>query len=131
MVPLSIYLGYHFEYRIWHFSETCAYRYPEAYLGSYQTSMTKYLCKIWANLSKSILKFSKCFFRFTWESAHWSLWRSLVQICNCSHKAFYDRTVFYKTDSSCFFFFIDLSKLFSFMLCDGFVNSAWIWYKET
>ena len=43
--PLSIYLGNHFEFRLLHFGETYVYGYPEAYLGSYQTSMMEYFLR--------------------------------------------------------------------------------------
>ena len=53
-------------------------------------------CKIWANLNKLVSIFLKCFTRFNWEPAHWSLWRCLIQIWNCSQKEFFDFTVFHK-----------------------------------
>ena len=36
ILPLSIYLGHHFEFRSLHFSKTHVYGYPEKYLGPYE-----------------------------------------------------------------------------------------------
>ena len=53
-------------------------------------------------MTRLVPKFSKGFIRFTWESTCWSLSKILIQIWNCSHKGFYDCTVFHKTVSSWF-----------------------------
>ena len=45
----SLFSGDHFEFRIYHFSETYVYGYPQTYFGFYQSSMMEFL---WQNLTE-------------------------------------------------------------------------------
>ena len=98
-IALSIFLGNHFKFKISHFSETYVYGYPQAYLGSYQTSMMSFFAKfeqIQANWSQNSIVFCKIWWRIC------TLITSKVHNLNLELPSlgFYEHTIFHTADST-------------------------------
>ena len=95
----TIYLAHHFEFTISYISQNYVCGYSQTCLGPYKTSINNFFFAKFEQFSQKILrKFRQSYLRI----CTLSIWRCLIQIWNCFHKGFYDRTVFHNTDWSYF-----------------------------